>query len=417
MTAWVKIALRNLTKNARRSIITALAIALGFAAVNLFGGFTEYMYKGNREMAIYAEGHGHVTIYKRGFLEKGQLDPARYLLSSEEIEAIREICRQNSSIVLVTPQLKISGLVTNGKVSTIFIAQGIVPSIIDVFLSRITLEPVKEIEEIIGGRKLEDDKIYGVGVARGLARLLDLKLGSNAVAFTSTVDGQMNALDLEVFQLFDTSSALMNDKFMIVPFGFAQKLYNTDGADRMTVLLSRTELTESTRDQLDTAFSKRGLDLEIKTWDEMSEWYRVKEMFDIIFLFLFMIVFIIVVMSVINTMSVAVLERTREIGTLRALGLKRKGLVLLFAVESTLLGILGTLLGLLMTFFGWWLVDVLKPSWVPPGITNRTVIKIELASETMVYSFLFLLVLCLIASLIPARRAARENIVDALGHV
>ncbi len=228
----------------------------------------------------------------------------------------------------------------------------------------------------------------------------------------------MNALDLEVFQLFDTSSALMNDKFMIVPFGFAQKLYNTDGADRMTVLLSRTELTESTRDQLDTAFSKRGLDLEIKTWDEMSEWYRkVKEMFDIIFLFLFVIVFIIVVMSVINTMSVAVLERTREIGTLRALGLKRKGLVLLFAVESTLLGILGTLLGLLMTFFGWWLVDVLKPSWVPPGITNRTVIKIELASETMVYSFLFLLVLCLIASLIPARRAARENIVDALGHV
>lgn len=138
---------------------------------------------------------------------------------------------------------------------------------------------------------------------------------------------------------------------------------------------------------------------------------------DIIFLFLFIIVFIIVVMSVINTMGMAVLERTREIGTLRALGLKRRGLVLLFAIESTLLGILGTLCGLLMTIFGLWLVDVFEPTWIPPGMTNRVVIKMELFPETMAYIFVFLLVLCLVASLIPAGRAARENIVDALGHV
>ena len=52
MTAWVKIGLRNIVKNLRRSLITALAIALGFAAVNLFAGFTKYMYKGNRDVAM-----------------------------------------------------------------------------------------------------------------------------------------------------------------------------------------------------------------------------------------------------------------------------------------------------------------------------------------------------------------------------
>ena len=90
-------------------------------------------------------------------------------------------------------------------------------------------------------------------------------------------------------------------------------------------------------------------------------------MFDVIFLFLFIIFFIIVVMSVANTMSMAVFERTREIGTLRALGLKRRGVMLLFAIESSLLGILGTVGGILLTLLGWWVVDFFKPTWTPPG--------------------------------------------------
>ncbi|NIM93947.1 MAG: FtsX-like permease family protein [Anaerolineales bacterium] len=140
-------------------------------------------------------------------------------------------------------------------------------------------------------------------------------------------------------------------------------------------------------------------------------------MFDVIFLFLFVIVFIIVVTSVINTMSMAVLERTREIGTLRALGLKRKGVILLFTIESSLLGLCGTIGGLLLTVLGWWLVNLFKPTWIPPGIAARVPIIIQFVPDSMVFSFLFLLVLCLIASLIPARRAARQNVVDALGHV
>jgi len=418
MIAWIKIALRNIRKNARRSLITTLAIALGFAAVNLFNGFKEYMYNGNSEVAIFVKAQGHLTIFKKGFLEKGQLDPGRYLLTSEEITAIEQVCRENSKVIYATPQLNVSGLITNGKVSTIFIGQGIVPSAMEIFLSQITIAPKSYVQSQIEGRNLQDNIPYGIGVAYGLARLLDLQLGSDAVAFTNTVDGQLNALNVEVSNFFSTSSDQMNDKFIMVPFHFAQKLYDTEGADRIAVLLSETELTESVREQLKTAFLKRGLDVDIKTWKETSEWYRkVKEMFDIIFLFLFSIVFIIVVMSVINTMSMVVLERTREIGTLRALGLKRKGVLILFAIESSLLGIIGTIWGMLLTISGWLLVKIIKPTWTPPGISKRVFITIEFVPKSMAYSFVILVMLCLIASLIPARRASRRNIVDALGHV
>jgi putative ABC transport system permease protein len=413
---WLKIGFRNLLKNRRRSIITVMAIALGFAAVNLFGGFTEYMYRGNREAAIFMRAQGHLTIFKEGFLEKGQLDPAKYLLTSKEMGTIEDICRKNPHVILVTPQLRITGLLSNGQVSSVFIAQGIVPSTIDIFLNQVSLREVLEKE--LKGKKLEDDKEYGVGVANGLARLLNLKVGSDAVALATTLEGQMNALDLEVFQLFDTDSDELNDKVMRVPLRFAQSLYDTDGADRMAVLLDKTEHTEPVRVQLQKAFSDRGLKLEIKTWKELSDWYRkVKQMFDVIFLFLFIIFFIIVVMSVANTMSMAVLERTREIGTLRALGLKRKGVLRLFAIESSLLGICGTMGGILLTFSGRWAVDFFEPTWIPPGITRRVPLMIDFVPRFMIYSFLFLMALCLIASLIPARRAARQNVVDALGHV
>lgn len=413
MIALAKIAFRNLLRNRRRAFFTALAISLGFAAVNLFGGFAEYMYSGSREMAIYGRCIGHLVVFKEGFLEKGLLDPGRYLINPKELKTIRGICRKMPQVDLVAPHLIISGLVTNGKVSTIFIAQGIAPSSVDVFMGR-TFQEIREYD----GKKLEDSQMYGVALARGLAKLLDLKVGSDAVAFTNTVEGQMNALDMEVFQLFDTESDTMNDKVMRVPLRFAQTLYDTESVDRVAVLLSRHEDTIPIRDELQRLLSENLPGFEVKTWREMSQWHRkVKEMFDVIFVFLFIIVFVIVITSVVNTMSMAVIERTREIGTLRALGLRRSGVTTLFAIESFLLALLGTLGGLILTLSGSWIVDIIKPTWVPPAVTKRVPIMINLSWDQMFFSFIFLIILCLVASLLPARRAARQNVVNALGHV
>lgn len=413
MTALFRIAFRNLLKNRRRSFFTVLAIALGFSAVNLFGGFAQYMYTGNREMAIFGTCNGHLTVFKKGYLDKGQLDPARYLITPDELKTINTICRNLPEVILVAPHLMISGLVSNGRVSTIFVAQGIAPSAVDVFWSR-TVQEIKAYE----GKKLEDANPYGVAAAEGLARLLDLKLDSGAIAFTNTVDGQMNALDMQIYQLFHTDSDTMNDKMMRVPLEFAQRLYDTEGVDRIAILLDRHEQTDSVRKELQELLSGLTSGYEIKTWNEMSQWYiKVKNMFDVIFAFLFVIVFVIVIMSVINTMSMAVIERTREIGTLRALGLKRRGVNILFCMESMLLGVLGTMTGLFITFLGSWVIDIIRPTWVPPGITKRVPIMILLSSDYLSYSFIFLMFLCIIASFLPARRAARQNVVDALGHV
>ncbi len=416
MLTWIEIAFRNLGKNRRRSLFTILAVALGFAAVNVFGGFSSYVFTTIKDGEIYALGNGHLTIFKKGFLTHGKLDPLSYLLSEAETQTIQEVLRGFSEVAVVTRQLHISGLLSNGKVSTIFIAAGYVPS--DMQTIKNYASGMTRRLRLFVGKNLEDDTSYGVGLSSGLAEQLELSIGSTAIAMAPTVEGQINALDIEIFQLFETELDVLNDKLMRIPLKFAQALYDTNSVDRITVLLKDTEQAEPVRAALQEALARRGLDVEIKTWRELSVLYnKVKDMFDIIFLFLFIVVLIIAAMSVINTISMTVVERTREIGTLRALGVKRRGILKLFALESVMLGILGSLMGMGLTWMSWLVVKTWEPQWVPPLVSQRLPLAIELVPEYMVWSAFFLVALSVGAASFPARRAAHQDIVEALGHV
>lgn len=412
MTKWIKIAVRNILKNRRRSLVTLLAIATGFAAVSLFRGYADNTYWGLRQMAVRGEGLGHLTIYKRGWLKKGKTDPDKYMFSQKQIQEVIDLVEKDDDVVLATPQIHISGLVSNGRISAIFLANGVIARDEKTIKgSWAAFRPVK-------GDVLSDEKLYGVEMAEDLASHLDLKPGSDAVVMASTLDGQMNALDIEVIGVYDTGSDATNDKYIRVPFAFAQSLYDTEQADRIVVLLDDWKKTEQARKQLLSVLSGQGLDCEIKTWNELSLFYsKVKGMFDMIFMFLFFIVLVIVVMSVVNTMGMAVIERTREIGTLRALGLKRRGVGLLFAIEGAMIGLLGSILGIALNVAVWAIIRAVEPTYIPPGVSTPVSLIVNLVPQAMLILAVFLIVLSLIAAILPARRAARQNVVEALGHV
>lgn len=390
------------------------AIAFGYAAVNLFGGFTAYMYEGLREGAIYGTMRGHLTVFKAGFLDKGQLDPTAYLLTPEELALMETVWKSTPHIVMATPQLGFTGLISNGKVSTIFIGRGIEAAALDEFWKRRYLTRVQEFD----GRPLSDAQPEGVALSRGLARLVDVHLDGMAVVLANTVDGLVNALDVTAVQFIDVGASALEDKVLLAPLGLARSLLDTAGADRVVVLLEDERWTQTVKQGLLDAFRDKRLPVEIKTWIELSpEYTRTRNMFNTIFLFVFFIVFFIVIMSVVNTMSMAVFERTREIATLRALGLKRRGVMRLFGLESLLLGILGTLAGAVLTAGGWLYVKLAQPMWTPPTMVRAIPLKILIIPEYLLLSWLLMVGLCLVASLLPARRAARQNVVEALGYV
>jgi len=265
---------------------------------------------------------------------------------------------------------------------------------------------------------LEDDIIYGAGFTFRLAKKLGLKLNSDAIAMAPTLDGRINAMDIQVFQLFGVPVDTLNDKFLAVTLKFAQSLYDTDRVDRINILLDKDRSQSSVKALLEQRFKEQGLQLEVRTWLELSPFYtRVKGMFNVIFFFIFVIVFTIAVTSVTNTISMSVIERTREIGTLRALGLKHKGVMILFAAESALLSILGCTSGMCLTLLTWIMIKVTKPMWAPPTIPGKIPLEVHLIPSYLLISFVFLLLLSVLVSLLPTRRAAKSSIVDALGHI
>ena len=412
MMNWMKLAIRNIMRNKRRSLITLLAIGVGFAAISLYYGYIYNIYQGLRRMAVQAEGLGHLRINKAGWQEKGKLEPEKYMFSQEETEKIMRLVTEDKEVVLATPQIQVTGIVTNGISSTIFIAQGVVPQDERIIKgSWATFRPIK-------GEHLNEQKKYGAEVAMDLAKYLNLEAGKDGVVMAPTLNGQMNALDIQVMGVYDSGSDVTNDKYMRFTFEFAQSLLDTKSAERIVILLKDWEKTEDMRIVLLKKLNEAGIPCEIRTWKELSLSYlKIRSMFDMMFIFIFSIVLVIVVMSTVNTMGMAVLERTREIGTLRAMGLKRRGVSLLFAMEGGVLGFIGSLFGVALHLSVWSLIKIISPTYIPPGISTPVPLVVAMVPETLFILVICLVVLSLLAAIIPARRAAKQNIVDALGHV
>src|SRR5512142_1685815 len=93
-----KLALRGLLRNRRRSLVTMLAIAFGFAAIVLFAGYTHNVYDGLGRQSIHGEMLGHLTLYKEGMRTEGKLDPERYLLTAPEVTAITKLIREEAHV-------------------------------------------------------------------------------------------------------------------------------------------------------------------------------------------------------------------------------------------------------------------------------------------------------------------------------
>lgn len=415
-----KLALRGLLRNRHRSLVTLITIALGFSAIGLFAGYVHNVYGSLSRLAIHGEMLGHLVLNKRGMRDEGKLDPQRYLLTAAEVETITRLLGDEPHVELISPRLAMSGLVSNGRVSTIFLAEGIEPTAMD----RLQQNVLTDFEKAHGYGELMKQRLDAVhpdavGLSEGLADSLHLGLGDQAQMLTNTLSGQANALDVTVANLFNTGNARSNDKFAFVSLEFARSLMDAGGrADRMVILLDDVRLTGAMRERLLEKLAAAGLDVEIHTWQELSDFYnQAHGMFDMIFGFIFCIVLTVVVISVANSMGMTVMERTREIGMLRAIGLKRGGVVRLFGTESLLLTLGGCVSGLVLTLLVRWGVNNANITYIPPNSVSRMPLLVDIDVARTLLTFFLLGLVGTLAAYMPARRAANKDIIDALGHV
>lgn len=408
----LKLAFRNVFRNRVRSLITLAAIAFGCISLIIAGGFFEDTFLQMREAYIHSH-LGHIQIYKKGYLEKGNAAPFEYLI--EDPGKIRQLITSIKHVKCVTPRVVFSCLLSTGENTLSAICEAVDPAG-EKGVS--TIDGKESGVEIEAGKNLTNDDKYEIVLGSGLAKTMGSKVGNTIVLVSSTIEGALNGMDMRIKGIFFTASKEFDDRALRIPITTAQALLRTDKVQTLVVVLDKTENTDLVKHQLTNLFRDKGLALVLKPWYEMADFYnKTVDLYSRQFFFLKLIIAIIVVLSIFNTINMSVWERTREIGTIMALGSKQREVMRLFLLEGLVLGLMGGIIGVTVGSGLAYIISLVGiPMPPPPGGTFEWTAHVRIVPELLFSAFFIALIASLVSSFYPAFKASRLVIADALRH-
>ena len=400
------IATRNLARNRRRALVALLTVTVGASSLVLADGFIQWIFWAMRESTIESQ-LGHIQVMRPGYLNAGAADPYAYLLP--ESSAQRKAIESTPGVKMVAPRLVVTGLISHGETTVAFVADGIDPQ---------QEAKLSKSLRIVEGRNLADAAAKEVILGRGLARTLNVRPDASVALLTTTAGGGINAVEGKVVGIFVSTNQAYDDSALRLPIDLAQSLMRVSDVHAWLVLLEDTERTDDYLEQFRTRFPAAENKLEFVPWYQQADFYnKTVALFSQQMNVLRLIIGCIIALSISNMLVMNVLERTGEIGTLLALGFKRKKILYLFAIEGLVLGLAGASLGLVS---GYGLAELISaigiPMPPPPGMEEGYTGEIRVTISVLMNAFLIAFVTTLLAGLYPAWKASRLPIVDALRH-
>lgn len=442
----LKIAFRNVIRNGRRSLMTASAIAVGAAALILFGEYNGMANVGMQTGII--RGAGHLAVFKKNYFEYGSAQPLAYGISGypEIIAAIKNDAALKPLLRVVTPSVSLGGIAGNPTVdrSKTFFGSGIVPSDRDRMRSWDEYHMTSDGKYGTTGLK-DNDVDHGV-IGQGLARILGLcdalKVkncppvphdGSSVLSPASSGKPQLDLLGSaggapNIVAFYPTAAKSMgakeaDDAYITMTLPLAQQLLYGAGEKKVTsiaIQLHHNVDMAAARTRLNALFREKGWELEVRDYKELEpDFMAIMNYLNVIFLFLTVVLGMIVLFTTTNTMGMSVMERTQEIGTARAMGVRRGGIRRQFLAEGIILGILGATSGIVLGVIATYAINHANIRYTPPG--DAEPIPLTLLTHgtggLMLTIWIILVVMTALASIVPANRAARMKVVDALRHV
>jgi len=402
------LAWRNLVRQRRRTALMGIVVAFGFAAFALAGGFIAQSFAGLKEGTIRSVGQLQVVDLRavdsseERTLEFGIADAGR----------VRRIIASDPDVASVVPRIDFVGLASNGTKSVPYLGIGVDP------------EPEAEAtgarEMVVAGRYLAGDGGEGVLLGTGLASALGAKAGDRVTLMATTPDGSLNAVDGVVRGLVDVRIKELNDRYVAAGTRLVSRLLqSSETVSKLVVFLKPGADEAAARKRIALSLTHAPSRLAVRGWRELAVFYeQVKLLYVGIFGFVGTVLLVIVILSAAIVMTMAVTERTREIGTLRAIGTRPSGVLAMFLCEGIAIALLGSVAGALFAV----LVRAGLNAWgftlpPPPGGTHGDPIHVQLYPLAYLAGLVAMVLTMTVASYFPARRAARMAIVDALAHI
>ena len=464
----LSLALRNLLRNRRRSLMTLSAMVVGLVSLLIFGGYARNGVLGTQ--TGYVQYHGHLQIQRKGYFLYGGGNPVAYGIADYQkvIEVVKNDPVLKPMLKVVTPTLRLNGIVGNFStgVSRGVVAAGVVPEDQKQMRKWNDYDTLRYTPPIPLEGTPHDSTVIGTGVARMLQLCAQFKLedcplpddgvptdvgnqpampdsiaalsaleqidtprsgstGTGVELLAASARGAPNVTSLNVVKVENWGVKEIDDSLIVMHLDQAQRLVY--GAEKPKVTAIQIQLehtaqmptaTARLEELLATNFKREPL--VVLDYETLTPIYKqVIQFFNSMFGFISVLISVIVLFTVGNTMSTAVMERTTEIGTIRALGRRRSVIRNLFVCEGVMLGVIGTVAGVLVALPIAYLINHSGLTWAPPGYSYKYPVMVRVWGDLgLIFGCAgIIVVVSILSSWLPARRAAKLNIVDALRHV
>ncbi|ANS85155.1 ABC transporter permease YtrF [Vibrio scophthalmi] len=409
----MRLAWLNLRRNQRRSAMSMLIISIAVFALTATGGFGLYTYQSLKEST--ARDIGHLIISTPDYFQKDEEMPLSNGL--EQPDGLVKKIIALDSVRGVPPNIAFTGLISNGNKSAIYIGNGVNEREFDMKGPFLDVQQGKTLSNLRSSRY--DPAEPEVMLAVDLARNLNVTIGDWVTLLATTTDGALNAYDFKVHGIYSTGVPEMDKRQLFVHIDSAQDLLYSEKVSTISVFLFDLEQTEVVSQAINQLIAQQAQALEITPWHERAFYYQnVKNLYNRIFGIMGLIMALVVFVALFNTMTMSVTERTREIGTLSALGNYPNEIIGGFMREAGLLAVIGSLFGVLatgiLTLF-LMVVDVQMPP--PPGMTQGYPLTIYFSLSLAIWALLGVLAICLTAAFFSARKGVNKPITEALIHV
>ncbi len=417
MTRIFKIALRNLLRYKRRTMLTSLLITFGVVLVILFSALAG-SFKAMMIGQITDSNLSQMQIHRKGYVSSIDTMPLNMTLDSRQYKKVEQLLSGHREIKAWAPRIKLNAMLSNYTETT------------NIRLSAI--DPEKEVQVCPDvGSRMAFDKARKPGVLLNpgeviipekLARGMKLKIGSPVVLVANNKDGSVNGLNFRVAGIIES---------IVGPQGKEGYMHIRDA--RELLRMDRPEVIEvgvrlhdfdklkkvyrKVAPELAGIVNKKGKPMfEVHTWEKLSPFSNIAKMIDFMTVTMKIIMVAIVLISILNVMMMSVYERVREIGTMSAIGTSPGRVMSLFLAEGLLLGLGSAIVGNIVGLSGVYLLNIYKISFAF-GQQDNLLLSPSVNVTEMLWVSGIVLFISVFASLQPAWKASRMEPVDALGHV
>jgi putative ABC transport system permease protein len=411
----LKIALRNLARFGRRTLLTSTLITLGIVSVLLFvaiAGSFKAMMIGQFTDAVL----GHIEVHRKGYVASIDNLPLNLNMPPAMVGRVEQALKKLDAVEAYSNRVKLGAMFSNFTETTSIRINGIDPQ------AEVATTPM------LPGRMSEGSK-QGPVLKRGeilipqlLARGMKVKVGDTIVLVATNRDGSVNGKTFTVRGILESVSG-PSGRDGYIQIDDARELLRMKDSE-----VSEIAIRLKNPAQLDQVYAKLSQELagvtnkdgkpvlEVHTWADLSPFASIARMIDLLTLFIKIMLVSIVLVSIMNVMVMAVYERIREIGTIAAIGTPPRKILSLFLAEGLLLGVGGTALGTVIALAIIYALNIWKITF-NFGMQQGLVLSPSIRPMDVVIVAVMVVIVALLASLQPAWKASRMDPVTALGHV